>query len=193
MDEYGIAADHVIRHYDVTGKICPNPYVKNNGLRTSWTWDEFKSRLAEYRKSGGYSGGSGGGGGGTSAPSTETERYYRVRKSWKDAKSQAGAYKVLANAKAAADRNPGYSVYDWNGKAVYTGAAKSSSPFLVRVSIPDLNIRTGPGTNHAKTGRYTGEGVFTIVEVSSGQGADAGWGRLLSGAGWISLDYTTRI
>ncbi|MBQ1471352.1 MAG: glucosaminidase domain-containing protein, partial [Eubacterium sp.] len=39
MKEYGIGIDHVIRHYDVSGKICPNPYVKNNRLRTSWTWD----------------------------------------------------------------------------------------------------------------------------------------------------------
>jgi N-acetylmuramoyl-L-alanine amidase CwlA len=38
MDEYNISFDHVIRHYDVTGKICPNPYVKNNKLKTSWTW-----------------------------------------------------------------------------------------------------------------------------------------------------------
>ena len=47
MKEYGIGIDHVIRHYDVTGKICPNPYVKNNSLRTSWTWDEFISRVRE--------------------------------------------------------------------------------------------------------------------------------------------------
>lgn len=52
MDEYGISMDHVIRHYDVTGKICPNPYVKNNNLRTSWTWDQFKANLAQYRKDG---------------------------------------------------------------------------------------------------------------------------------------------
>lgn len=52
MDEYGIAADHVIRHYDVTGKICPNPYVKNNNLKTSWTWDQFKANLSQYRKNG---------------------------------------------------------------------------------------------------------------------------------------------
>lgn len=52
MDEYGISFDHVIRHYDVTGKICPNPYVKNNGLRTSWTWSEFKNNLKQYRKDG---------------------------------------------------------------------------------------------------------------------------------------------
>ena len=47
MREYGIGIDHVIRHYDVTGKICPNPYVLNNKRRTSWTWDEFKKRVME--------------------------------------------------------------------------------------------------------------------------------------------------
>lgn len=52
MDEYGISIDHVIRHYDVTGKICPNPYVKNNGRKTSWTWNQFKANLAQYRKDG---------------------------------------------------------------------------------------------------------------------------------------------
>ena len=181
MDEYGISADHVIRHYDVTGKICPNPYVKNNRLKTSWTWDEFKARLVEYRKTGGTSGAS------------EPEKWYRVRKSWSDASSQIGAYKVLDNAKAAADEHPGYTVFDWNGKAVYAPAAKSDVPFLVRVDIDDLNIRTGPGTDHKKTGKYTGKGVFTIMEVKTGQGSDSGWGRLKSGAGWISLDYTSRI
>lgn len=55
------------------------------------------------------------------------------------------------------------------------------------------NIRTGAGTNYAKTGETTGKGVFTIVEVKAGQGASAGWGRLKSGAGWISLDYATRL
>jgi hypothetical protein len=52
MDEYNISIDHVIRHYDVTGKICPNPYVKNNNLKTSWTWTQFKDNLAQYRKNG---------------------------------------------------------------------------------------------------------------------------------------------
>ena len=47
MKEYGIGIDHVIRHYDVTGKICPNPYVKNNKMRTSWTWDEFLARVKQ--------------------------------------------------------------------------------------------------------------------------------------------------
>ena len=45
---------------------------------------------------------------------------YRVRTSWADAKTQKGAYNVLANAKAEADKwNGAYAVYDWNGKEVY--------------------------------------------------------------------------
>lgn len=100
---------------------------------------------------------------------------------------------MLANAKKCADANPGYSVFDDAGKVVYAGKAAVKTPFLVRVDISDLNIRTGAGTNYSRTGQYTGKGIFTILEVKSGQGSDAGWGRLKSGAGWISLDYTTRI
>ncbi len=70
---------------------------------------------------------------------------------------------------------------------------KKSGSFKVRVSIDDLNIRKGPGTNYAKTGKYTGKGVFTITETKSGKGSDSGWGKLKSGAGWVSLDYAKRI
>ena len=64
-------------------------------------------------------------------------------------------------------------------------------PFKVRVSAADLNIRTGPGTNPARKG-YIKPGVYTIVEVRSGPGASA-WGKLKSGAGWISLDFCKKI
>ena len=66
-------------------------------------------------------------------------------------------------------------------------------PFLVKISIRDLNIRKGPGTNYSRTGSYTGIGIFTIVDVQSGQGSNSGWGKLKSGAGWISLDYTQKL
>lgn len=88
------------------------------------------------------------------AEETEVEKWYRVRKTWADAKSQKGAYKVLKNAKACADKNEGYSVFDWNGEVVYT-PSKTSEPeqkkvsYRVRVSIKNLNIRKGPGTNYA--------------------------------------------
>jgi len=64
---------------------------------------------------------------------------------------------------------------------------------MVKVSIPDLNIRKGAGTNTAKIGQYTGVGVFTILEVKDGKGSDKGWGRLKSGAGWIALDMVERV
>jgi N-acetylmuramoyl-L-alanine amidase CwlA len=43
MKKYNVPAENVIRHYDVTGKTCPAPYVFNNGKHT---WDEFKKALA---------------------------------------------------------------------------------------------------------------------------------------------------
>lgn len=190
MDEYGIPLKHVIRHYDVTGKICPNPYVRNNRTKTSWTWDEFKARLAEYRRSGGYTTGKA-----ANALPAETISYYRVRADWADTQSQIGAYTVLDNAVAAAKQHPGTCVYDWNGKQVYPAEKQEQEvfqPFTVRVSITDLNIRTGAGTGYARV-RYIPIGVYTIVEIKAGKGSKAGWGRLKSGAGWISLDYAQRI
>ena len=120
--------------------------------------------------------------------------WYRVRKTWADSKSQKGAFKILDNAKKCADANPGYSVFDVNGVNIYTPKTTTAEvPFLVKVSISDLNIRKGPGTDYDRTGKFTGIGVFTIVEVKSGKGSTAGWGRLKSGAGWISLDYAAKI
>ena len=158
--------------------------IKDGGYATSSTYVEKLCSIIERWKLTQYDV--------ATQPADEKPYWYRVRKSWTDAKSQLGAYKVLENAKACADKNPGYSVYDPDGKVVYTKVTEFK-PFLVRVSIRDLNIRKGPGTNYERTGKYTGIGVFTIMEVKSGQGSTAGWGRLKSGAGWISLDYGKRI
>ena len=134
-------------------------------------------------------------------PEKLTTGYYRVRKSWDDKKSQLGAYRVLANAKAKADANAGYSVFSDDGKVVYAPSAKveeteaAFEPYLVQVSITDLNIRKGPGTNYGRSG-YTGKGCFTIVEEADGVGASK-WGLLKSYQtnrnGWISLDYAKKI
>ena len=71
-------------------------------------------------------------------------------------------------------------------------AASVDVPFLVRITITDLNIRKGPGTDYDRT-QFIPVGVYTIVEVRSGKGSTAGWGLLKSGAGWVNLDYCTRI
>jgi hypothetical protein len=40
---------------------------------------------------------------------------------------------------------------------------------------------------YARTGQFTGAGVFTIVAVSGN------WGKLKSGAGWISLNFCSKL
>lgn len=64
------------------------------------------------------------------------------------------------------------------------------TPYTVRVKISNLYIRKGPGTNYGKNG-FIAPGVYTIVAESTGTGATK-WGKLKSGAGWISLDYATK-
>ena len=59
--------------------------------------------------------------------------------------------------------------------------------------IPDhvLNIREQPTTKSPVAGKITETMSLTIVDEASGTGASK-WGKLKSGAGWISLDYTVR-
>lgn len=109
MKKYNIPVDNVLRHYDVTRKICPNPFVIDAKAVTAW--DTFKKRLVE--------------------PTPISHR--------------------------------------------------------VRVNAIALNIRKGPGTQHHITGVITDRGVYTVVDIRNG------WGMLKSGAGWISLNFTTRL
>lgn len=113
---------------------------------------------------------------------------YRLRKSWTDAASQIGAWSNLDYAKAAADKHPGYTVYDASGNAVYPAADQSS--YIVRVTVNDLRIRKTPSTGGVFV-RYIEPGKYTIVETVAAGGYT--WGRLKSGIGWIALDYTERV
>lgn len=80
-------------------------------------------------------------------------------------------------------------------KPVTENTVEAFKPFKVKVTIPNLNIRKGPGINFDKIGvnKFTGKGIFTITEVVEGKGSKTGWGKLKSGLGWISLDYTTKV
>jgi len=97
---------------------------------------------------------------------------------------------VFQNAKNCVDANPGYAAFDDNGNQVYPAVEKSFTPYLVKVSITDLNYRKGPSTSYASYG-YIPVGVYTIVDEQDG------WGLLKAYAdqrnGWISLAYTKRL
>ena len=61
------------------------------------------------------------------------------------------------------------------------------TPYLVKVEVGALNIRSGAGTNYEKVGCITDGGIYTIVDESNG------WGKLKSGLGWIALEYTKKV
>ena len=161
--------------------------IKDGGYATSLTYVEKLISIIERWNLTQYDAKDSGGG--------EVLRWDRVRKSWADSKTQKGAFKILDNAKKCADQNSGYKVFDADGNVVYEPKAAEPAenvPFLVKVSISDLNIRKGPGTDYSRV-QFCPVGVYTIMEVKSGKGASAGWGRLKSGIGWISLDFVKRV
>ena len=89
----------------------------------------------------------------------------------------------------------GKTYYDWyvsGTTAAPTVKEDKFTPYLVKITADDLNIRKGAGTDTAIVGNITDKGVYTIVEEANGKGADR-WGKLKSGVGWISLDYTKKI
>ena len=66
------------------------------------------------------------------------DELYRVRKTWEDSKSQLGAFKSKDSAIATAKANPGYSVYDSNGKCVYDGTVKVQETPKVEQTAPKV-------------------------------------------------------
>ena len=64
--------------------------------------------------------------------------------------------------------------------------------YTIRVTASALNVRKGPGTNYAIVKTLVNDpNVYTIVEEADGVGSSK-WGKLKSGLGWVSLDYTRK-
>ena len=104
MELYGIDADHVIRHYDVNGKCCPGIIGWNKDSGSEDKWNAFHEAIG-------------------GAPI----RWYRIRLAWDKPETQVGAYINLDKAKA--DCPAGYSVFDDDGKVVYTKPAPDPSKY----------------------------------------------------------------
>jgi uncharacterized protein YgiM (DUF1202 family) len=58
---------------------------------------------------------------------------------------------------------------------------------LVRIATDVLNVRAGAGTGYKINTQVYNNEIYTIVAEKNN------WGKLKSGAGWISLDYTRKI
>lgn len=177
MKKYGVKEDCVIRHYDVTGKICPNPYVYNN---TKHTWSEFKALLKETKAEG----------------EDIVDTYYRVRTDWNDSGSQIFAG-TLEGAKQACI--PGYSVFDPDGKIVYSVQVDTSKGFqaasLNGLSEPEKIKKIAPLYQECmeKTGMLASVGIAQFC-LESGYGTTDlaqyannmhGMKKNLSGNNWV--------
>jgi N-acetylmuramoyl-L-alanine amidase len=114
----------------------------------------------------------------------EPEHLYRIRKTWEDAKSQTGAYKSLDGAKKACP--VGYSVYDWNGKAVYTN---NPAPVVTTYTLTLPVLKKGDKGDHVKAVQQ----LLLANKISLAQyGADGSFGGVTE-AGVIAFQKAVGI
>lgn len=184
-DKYEIDADHILRHYDVTGKICGEPDVRSGNK----VWSKFIEDIEAYR---------------SEVVTSSGKLFYYNRdgrfqkESSKEYKTEKGAIdKLLKEGKGA--------VYDETGKLIQSISLESEKkkndsdvdkkddgvPYLIQTTCDVLRIRAGAGTHHRQTGEIRETAAqkkkYTITEEKNG------WGKLKSGAGWIALAYTKRV
>lgn len=70
-------------------------------------------------------------------------------------------------------------------------STSTNTSYIAQITVTNLRIRSGPGTNYNVVSVIK-PGCYTIVQESTGTGASK-WGKLKSGAGWISLDYAKKV
>jgi hypothetical protein len=186
-------------HRDYANKSCPGDYLYNRH-------GEIAAEVNRRLGSGSSTPSTGETTGGTAdikigdvVEFTGTKHY--VSSTAKTASScKPGKAKVTALAKGKAHpyhliavSGGGSTVYGWvNAADISTGSTGTATSYRVRTTADVLNIRKGPGTNYGVAGQIKGKGIYTIVAEAAGPGATK-WGKLKSGAGWISLDYVTKL
>lgn len=199
MQKYNIDAAHVIRHHDVTGKICPNPYVYNH---TDHVWDEFKRQIVadgaitENKPE---------------EPNAEFDSY-QIQTTCNVLNIRSGAgtgcavtgkitesdgakrtYTIVneQNGWGQLENGAGWISLSYTRKISGTGQESGAGVYMIQTTCDVLNIRSGAGTGYGVVGTITEpvgkKNRYTITEEKSG------WGRLKSGAGWISLAYTQKV
>lgn len=190
-------------HRDYAAKACPGDYLYN-------LQDEIAAEVNRRLGSSGTSGGQPSTGGGSGAAAADIKvgdvveftgsKHYVSATAASASSCKPGKAKVTAIAKGKAHpyhliavSGGGSTVYGWTDAAdIKTGAATTATSYLVKVTTDVLNIRKGPGTNYGTNGAIRDKGTYTIVAESDGPGASK-WGKLKSGAGWISLDYAAKV
>lgn len=124
----GMSIDCVKMHKDASGKYCPH-IILDRG-----TWGNFiqgvKDRL--------------------NPPKTEQtkQQWYRIRLAWNKPETQIGAYKVLEYAKACADKNKGYYVFDEQGNVVYPIVKTEAPKPEIKPRVDELAQKIAKGKEY---------------------------------------------
>lgn len=97
--------------------------------------------------------------------------YYRVRTDWDDDASQLGAYKLLANAKAKCDENPGSYVFAEDGTVIYPADEPTTREENAEEKpVTDTRKRTSPAMMHPavpkRTSRPQSRSRMPLLSVS---------------------------
>lgn len=93
-------------------------------------------------------------------------------------------YQFLNNIKAGTQLNVGIKP-SIPAQEVISGG--KSVKYIVRITANTLNVRSGPGTMYSINRTVNKNAAYTIIEEQGN------FGRLISGAGWICLDYTEKV
>lgn len=136
----------------------------------------------------------------TPSQTTSNEVLYKVRKSWADAKSQLGAYKVLTNAKKTADKNPGYYVFDEKGNAIYP--EKTSAPATKKVAYPQSKYKALAGSYRVtansglnlryEPGKLDDEYIILTIPVNAVV-HNYGYYTTVNGVKWLYVEYRGQV
>ena len=178
MQVYNIDINHVIMHHMVTGKVCPQPWCKNEAALANWR--QFLAKVA-----------------GTPdiipTPVQPIEHQVKVTaNSLNIRKGPSTSYAVVGSLKKNAittiveEQNGWGRIKDSQGWICLKYTTTNLS-YRAKVAASVLNIRKGPGTNYAIVGSTRRGDVVTIIEEQNG------FGKLNTNIGWVSLTYIQKI
>ena len=200
MQMYNIDINNVIMHHMVTGKLCPQPLCKNENALNNWYafLNQIKGTSNIFIPNQ------------SASPSTvtiidgENSVNYTVKINTDDLNVRSGPGTIYSIVTSIKDKGIYTIVSEQDGwgklksgigwinlKYTIKNAEVPSNatlsipalPYTARVITETLNVRSGPGTEYPINRTVHSGSVYTIVEEQNG------FGKLKSGAGWISLKY----
>ena len=213
LHQHRLGIESLKQHHDfaLNGKNCPHR-IRDEGRwegfkgRVNWVLGEIKAGRCDASLSSGttHSNSTSSNQTTSNSTSTSTSTNYVVRVTADSLNIRKGpsvsysvvgeigkgeAYTIVAtqNGWGKLKSGVGWINLSYTQRVSNAPASTPSSSQLVKVTAYSLNVRKGPGVGYAVTGSVKKGDVFTIVETQNG------WGKLKSGAGWISLGYTQKL